>query len=207
MDFGSKLKDLRNANKLTQEQLASKLSLSKANISKYEANFVEPNLDTLALIANIFNVTSDYLLGLPGKTIAHIPMDSYHPTHKIPVLGYISAGLPLYADEHIESYTYTDHNGGAEYFALRVKGDSMNAAQINDGNIIIVRKQGVVENGDIAVVRVGSEDATVKRYKQDGNIVQLIPQSFNPAHEIQIYNTKETEINIIGKVVECKIEF
>lgn len=132
----------------------------------------------------------------------------YNPViHKIPILGRIAAGLPLYAEEHIEGYTYTEHNGGAEYFALKVKGDSMTAAHINDGSMIIVRRQPEVENGQIAVVRVDKEDATVKRFRQDGNIVQLIPQSYNPEHQIQIYDLKDTEVEIIGKVVECKVEF
>lgn len=132
----------------------------------------------------------------------------YNPIiHKIPILGRIAAGLPLYAEEHIEGYTYTERNGGAEYFALRVKGDSMNAAQINDGSMIIVRRQPEVDNGQIAVVRVNKDDATVKRFKQEGNIIQLIPQSYNPEHQIQIYDLKNTDIEIIGKVVECKVEF
>ena len=132
----------------------------------------------------------------------------YNPIiHKIPILGRIAAGLPLYAEEHIEGYTYTEHNGGAEYFALRVKGDSMNAALINDGSLIIVRRQPEVENGQIAVVRVEKDDATVKRFRQDGDTVQLIPQSYNPTHQTQIYDLKNTNIEIIGKVVECKVEF
>ena len=99
----------------------------------------------------------------------------------------------------------TDLNGGQEYFALRVKGDSMNAARICDGDLIIVCKQDVVENGQIAVVMVDGDDATVKRFRQDGNTVTLIPQSYNPAHAPQIYNLKETPIKVIGKVV--KVEY
>ena len=129
------------------------------------------------------------------------------PVHEIPILGYISAGLPLYADEHIEGYTYTDRNGGAEYFALRVKGDSMNASRINDGDILIVRRQPIVENGEIAVVRVNEDNATVKRFKREGDIVQLIPQSYNPEHQIQIYDLKKDKIDVVGKVIECKVEF
>lgn len=213
MELGKRIKERREALDLSQEELAKRLGYkSRSSINKIELGSSDIYTSKLITFAEVLQTNPVYLLGLSDnsdpmlKPATIIPFPK-NPTHKIPVLGYISAGLPLYAEEHIESYTYTDHNGGAEYFALRVKGDSMNAAQINDGNIIIVRKQDVVENGEIAVVRIGSENATVKRYKQDGNIVQLIPQSFNPAHEIQIYNTKETEINIIGKVVECKIEF
>ena len=125
--------------------------------------------------------------------------------HRIPILGRISAGLPLYAEQHIEGYTVTDLNGGAEYFALLVSGDSMNAIGINDGYRIIVRRQDEVENGEVAVVMVGDEDATVKRVYFSGTTVTLMPQSTNPEHRPQIYDTATTKIRIIGRVV--KVEF
>ena len=125
--------------------------------------------------------------------------------HRIPILGRISAGLPLYAEQHIEGYTLTDLNGGAEYFALRVSGDSMNAARIQDGDILIVRRQDEVENGEVAVVMVGDEDATVKRFYATESAVTLMPQSTNPAHQPQIYDTAKTPIRIIGKVVKVEI--
>ena len=125
--------------------------------------------------------------------------------HRIPILGRISAGLPLYAEQHIEGYTLTDLNGGAEYFALRVSGDSMNAARIQDGDILIVRRQDEVENGEVAVVMVGDDDATVKRFYATGSTVTLMPQSTNPDHQPQIYDTTKTSIRVIGRVV--KVEF
>lgn len=125
--------------------------------------------------------------------------------HRIPILGRISAGQPLYAEQHIEGYTLTDLNGGAEYFALQVSGDSMNAARIQDGDVLIVRRQDEVENGEVAVVMVGDEDATVKRFYADGATVTLMPQSTNPAHRPQAYDTAKTQIRVIGKVV--KVEF
>lgn len=132
-------------------------------------------------------------------------MSIYRPTHRIPVLGRISAGLPLYAEEQVEGYTYTELNGGAEYFALRVSGDSMNAARIQEGDILIVRRMDIVNNGDIAVVLVGDEDATVKRFYQTGNIVTLMPQSTNPEHQPQVYDTSKTRIRVQGKVVKIEI--
>lgn len=209
----TRLRELRKRNNLTQSDMAKllrekyKLKTDRVMISKWETGFQTPEIYTISRIAELFNVSIDFL---NGSTEKESPADvtTYNPVvHKIPVLGYISAGLPLYADEHIEDYTYTERNGGAEYFALRVKGDSMNAAQINDGNMVIVRVQPVIENGEIAVVRVNGDNATVKRFKKDGNVVQLIPQSYNPEHQIQIYDLKDTQIEIIGKVVECKIEF
>lgn len=205
----SRIKEQRLKRGFTLAQIADMLNVKEATVQRYESGEIK-NLkhDTIVNLANILNCSPAYLMGWsnhPSENDIGIP---YNPiVHKIPVLGFISAGLPLYAEEHIEGYTYTEYNGGAEYFALRVKGDSMSAAQINDGNLIIVRKQECVENGEIAVVRVNSDDATVKRFKRDGNIIQLIPQSFNPEHNIQIYDLKDTTIDIIGKVVECKIEF
>lgn len=124
--------------------------------------------------------------------------------HQIPILGRISAGLPLYAEEHIEGYTLTDLNGGAEYFGLRVRGDSMNALRINDGDIIIVRRQEEVEQGEVAVVLVDGEDATVKRFYSSNTTVTLMPQSTNPEHKPQMYDLSKTAIRVLGRVVEVK---
>lgn len=160
-------------------------------------------------IASYFCVSVGYLLGtekekapspIPGAE--RIDVSKYHD---IPILGRIPAGLPLYAEQNIEGYTLTDLNGGAEYFALRVSGDSMNAIGINDGYLIIVRRQEEVENGEVAVVMVGDDDATVKRFYATNNTVTLMPQSTNPQHTPQIYDTKKTKIKVLGKVV--KVEF
>ena len=124
--------------------------------------------------------------------------------HRIPILGRVSAGLPLYAEQHIEGYTVTDLNGGAEYFALIVRGDSMNAIGICDGYRVLVRRQDEVENGQVAVVMVGDEDATVKRVYATGTTVTLMPQSTNPAHQPQIYDPAKTSVRIIGRVVRVE---
>lgn len=199
--FAENLNYYMELKNVKQVDLVNYFKLGKSTISSWCTGLKMPRSDKLEKLAVFFDIELSDLLHKKVGT-------PYNPiVHKIPVLGYISAGLPLYADEHIEGYTYTERNGGAEYFALRVKGDSMSAMQINNGNLIIVRRQNIVENGEIAVVRVDGENATVKRFKQEGNIVQLIPQSYNPEHEIQIYDLKKTKVEIIGKVVECKIEF
>lgn len=168
-------------------------------------------------IAEALGTTTEYLLTGNGpkqkravsesdtalpKGAEHIDLGTFH---RIPILGRISAGLPLYAEQHIEGYTVTDLNGQAEYFALTVHGDSMNALGINDGYRIIVRRQDQVDNGEVAVVMVGDEDATVKRFYATGNTVTLMPQSTNLEHQPQIYDTTETKVRVIGKVV--KVEF
>ena len=209
MDANIKIKNRRIELGLTMLQVAEMVGVSEATISRWESgDIANMKRDKIKNLATALKVPFSYIMDDENDELNLQIGTPYNPmVHKIPVLGYISAGLPLYADEHIIDYTYTDLNGGAEYFALKVKGDSMNAAQINDGNTVIVRVQPIVENGEIAVVRVNGDDATVKRFKKDGDEVQLIPQSYNPEHSIQSYNLKKTKIDVIGKVVECKITF
>lgn len=199
--FAENLKRYMNLYHKDRAQLCRDLNIKYSTLSEWINAKKYPRIDKIELLSKYFGIQkSDLIEAAVGEP--------YNPiVHKIPILGCISAGLPLYAEEHIEGYTYTDMNGGAEYFALRVNGDSMNAAHIHDGSILIVRRQSTVENGEIAVVRVNQDDATVKRFKQDKNIVQLIPQSYNPEHQIQIYDLKYDDISVIGKVVKCEIAF
>ena len=112
--------------------------------------------------------------------------------------------MPIYAEENIEGYTYTDLNGGHEYFGLRVRGDSMDAAGIKDGYVVIVRRQDIVDNGQIAVCLIDGEEATLKRFSQLGNTVTLMPQSTNPDHRPFIFDITKTHVDILGLVVEVK---
>lgn len=163
-----------------------------------EEDFKCLNLRTFVQKSNSHTIESDpnYLGGYETKSLK-----------RIPILGNISAGLPLYAEEQVEGYTYTNLNGGAEYFGLKVKGDSMNAARICDGDVIIVRKQPCVENGQIAVVMVDGENATVKKFFRDKDTVTLVPVSTNPEHLPQFYNLKTTEIKVLGRVIKNEIAF
>lgn len=208
--FSDMLTYLRKQNGLSQKDLADKTGLKRSAIGMYETGKREPDFETLEIFADFFNVNMDTLLGKSNATPVkqHLPPGAtpidFSKYHQIPILGHISAGLPLYADEHIEGYTLTELNGGAEYFALRVHGDSMNAIGINDGYLIVVRRQEEVENGEVAVVLVGAENATVKRFYATESTVTLMPQSTNPIHGPQIYDLQTTDIKILGKVVEVK---
>ena len=204
MTIGQRIKSLRRAAGMTQEELGAKLGLKKAAIHKYETGLVDLRSSTLEKLAAALDTTPAYLLGLedPPLPAGAVP---YQPTQRIPILGRISAGLPIYAEQNIEGYTFTDLNGGAEYFALRVSGNSMNAIGINDGYLIVVRRQEEVENGEVAVVMVGDEDATVKRFYATESTVTLMPQSTDPSFQPQIYDLRRTKIKVLGKVV--KVEF
>ena len=217
MKLAKNIRYLRKKMGLSQEDLAKKFGYkSYTTIQKWESGVSEPPFKQLTALSKLFKVDMDTLVNCdlekPDTTtdedIEKIGGFPYDPVmHRIPILGYISAGLPLYAEEHIEGYTYTSLNSGNEYFALRVKGDSMTAARIFDNDILIVRKQNVVENGEIAVVMVDGENATVKRFYQKDNLITLSPQSLNPNHLPQVYDMAKTHIKIIGKVVRNQIDF
>lgn len=211
METYENIKRLREQLGLSQEALAEKVGYKdRSSIAKIESGRVDLSESKIASFAAALHVTPAELMNIHDRPAAPDGLSGaipYRPTHRIPILGRISAGLPLYADEHIEGYTYTDLNGGSEYFALRVTGDSMNAVRINDGDLLIVRRQDIVDNGDIAVVLVNDEDATVKRFYREGNTITLMPQSTNPVHQPQIYDSRRTRIRIQGRVVRNEIAY
>ena len=94
-----------------------------------------------------------------------------------------------------------------KYFWLNIRGDSMNAAGMDDGDQILVREQPEVENGQLSVVMVNGNEATVKYFRREGNLVILTPKSFNPVHQPQIYDSKKVPVRIAGLVVECRKVF
>ena len=212
MTTGERLRVLRKQLGISADDVAKALNVSRATIFRYEKGDIEKVPGSkLEPLAKVLHTTPAYLMGWEEDQSAQpsLPPDAipYAPTQRIPILGRISAGLPLYAEEQIEGYTYTDLNHGGEYFALRVHGDSMNAIRIYDGDLLIIRKQDVVEDGEIAVVMVNDDEATVKCWHRRENIVMLEPKSTNPTHQIQIYDAKETPIRVIGKVVQNQIMY
>nr|WP_326216316.1 LexA family transcriptional regulator [uncultured Oscillibacter sp.]DAZ27201.1 MAG TPA: LexA repressor [Caudoviricetes sp.] len=217
MDIVDRLFELVDEKYNEQKDFAAILGIDPNLPSRWRNRKSTSYQRRLPQIADALGTTTEYLLTGNGPKLKRavsesdtaLPIGAEHidlgTFHRIPILGRISAGLPLYAEQHIEGYTVTDLNGQAEYFALIVHGDSMNALGINDGYRIIVRRQDAVENGEVAVVMVGDEDATVKRFYATGDTVTLMPQSTNPEHQPQIYDASKAKIRVIGKVV--KVEF
>lgn len=209
--IGERILMRRNQLEMTLDDVATDIGVARSTIQRYEKGTItKVKLPVIEAIARTLRVNPEWLccksddmvtLSLPPSATSI----NFSNFHKIPILGNVSAGLPMYAEENIEGYTVTDLNGAHEYFALRVRGDSMNAIGINDGYLIIVRVQDEVENGDVAVVLVNNEEATVKRFYSTNTTVTLMPQSTNSQHQPQIYDVRETEIRILGKVV--KVEF
>lgn len=125
----------------------------------------------------------------------------------VPVLGTIRAGVSMLAEQNIIGYEYIPRQFAStgEYFGLKVVGDSMNNSRIFEGDILLVRRQEEVENGEIAVVLIGSEEATVKRFFKTNSIVTLMPDSTNKEHHPQVIQTSDVSIKILGKVIKVII--
>ena len=197
--FNERLKTLRIQRKMTQSELAKKIYISQPAYSKYEVGTASPNPETLSKIADALDVSVDYLLGSDSQPA--------RPGYiRIPVLGRVAAGIPIDAIEEVIDWEdiSAEAAGDGEYFGLQIKGHSM-GPKISDGDVVIVRRQPDVDSGDIAVVLVNGDDATVKRIKKSPQGVTLIPS--NPAYEPMYYSNKEIEslpVQILGRVVELR---
>ena len=124
------------------------------------------------------------------------------PVKKIPVVSQISAGLPIYSEENLIDYIYfatNKLNSDKEEFGLKVSGDSMDKI-FQDGDIVVVEKDSIVENGQLGVVMINGYNATVKRIRYNGDQIILIPESNNSNHYPQVYG-KDDEVKVIGRVV------
>lgn len=185
---------------MKQSALAAELNVGQNTISNWETGKTEPDQKSLKMMAEIFKTSIDELLG----QTSNLGRDGYI---RIPVLGRVAAGIPIDAIEEIidwEDISADMAAGGAEYFGLQIKGDSMEP-KISDGDIVIVRKQPDVDSGEIAVVLVNGDDATVKRVKKSVAGITLI--SNNPAYDPMFYSNEDIEklpVAILGRVVELR---
>jgi len=203
--LGDRLRALREQSGKTQRELAALLCINRVSYTQYENNKRTPPPDTLRKLAIIFNVSVDYLLGNDV-----MKANAAKKGVKIPVLGRVVAGVPIDAVQEILDYEEITPEMAAtgDYFALQVKGSSMEPT-LRDGDIVIVKKQSTVDSGDIAIVLVNGNDATVKEIKESPAGITLI--GHNAAiYTPQFYSNKDIQnlpIQIIGKVVEMRRKF
>ena len=207
-NFSNRLNTAIRLRNIKPIELSEKTGIDKSKISSYMSGRYKAKQDGVYLLAQALNVNEAWLMGLDVPMERNIKIESnVFPTadipKKVPVIGKISAGLPILAVENIEGYEFAPSSHikeGYEYFYLRVQGDSMNL-RFNEGDIVLVQKQDTLENDEIGVILVNGDDATVKKYKSENGLVILEPLSTNPENTVQIYNPKNISIKIIGKVV------
>lgn len=196
--FGDKIREARKAAGLTQRQLADKVNVSNTSISNWEKNLSRPDPDTIQHLCWALNVQPNYFFAIsdsPALPANVIPMPEMR---KIPLLGAIACGEPILAVENIEDYVNIPKDMAGD-FALTCKGDSMINARIFDGDIVYIRQQDTVENGEIAAVLIDNE-ATLKRVKLLPDRIILSPE--NPLYDPMVYRGEEmNNVRILGKAV------
>lgn len=204
----TRLKELRKAKNLTQAEVADFLGITRAAYTNIENGKREPDNSTLVRLSEYFNTSTDYLLERIS-TMYGPPEPTAQGSKWVPVLGTIPAGVPIEAVEEILGWEEIPASmvSQGEHFALKVKGDSMEP-RIHAGDVVIVRQQTTCESGDIAVVLVNGDEATLKRIKKEPGGLMLIPN--NSAYEPMFFTNEQIEtlpVRIMGKVVELRAKF
>lgn len=212
---GKRLKEARERNKITLEEAGKKVDVHKSTVLRWENGETEKiKLPILETLADYYNVNPAWLAGFD------VPMEKNLTTHKvdelgnsvipIPILGTVKAGYDYLAQENwigtIDVETSLVGNGD-EYFALKVHGDSMSPALIED-DIVIIKKQNDFENGDIVVAIINGNEATIKKGKKSDSSILLQP--LNSAYDPLIFTYDEMKtipVEIIGIVKQLKREF
>lgn len=192
------LKRLRKLKKLTQKELGLRVGCSESAISQYESGKRSPDYETLLKMAEELDTSANYLLtGEDDATSFHSNFLPMPEMHKIPRVGRIACGEPIIAEENIETYDETPKEWHAD-FSLLCVGNSM-SPKIEDGDIVAIRRQVQITNGEIAAVRIGDE-ATLKMVYIHPDYVELRP--VNPSYPSIIRRREEmNDIRIEGKAV------
>lgn len=194
MDIGEKIKQRRLELGLTLEEVGSMVGVSKSTVMKWETGYIENmKRDKIALLAKALRKSPLWVMGIEDLDNA---VESR--TKKVPLLGSVAAGKPILACDEHGSYVEIDQDLRVD-FCLRVRGDSMIDARINDGDLVFVRRQPTVENGEIAVVLIDNE-VTLKRFYKSQSGVILKPE--NSKYQPMFYTAEDfKEIRVLGKAV------
>ena len=201
-----RIKELRKSKGINMKEAARLLKMPYTTYVNYEKGLREPTSEVLIQLADFYNSSVDYIVGrsdlnVPGDDRSYKTPENIYPIPemvKIPLLGSIACGAPILAEEHIEEYVDVPKHVRAD-FALTCKGDSMINARIFDGDIVYVRQQATVDNGQIAAVLIDGE-ATLKRVQLYEDHISLEPE--NPQYRPLVHWGDEMNtVHILGKAV------
>ena len=206
-EIGRRIRARREELGITQEELATKLGYkNKSSIAKIETGTNDIVQSKVVEFARVLDTSVAYLMGWEEKRNPNTNkiLSNVFPLElkRFPMLGEIACGIPKYTNEDRESYVMSGTDIKAD-FCLKAVGDSMTGARIFDGDIVFIRQQDMVENGEIAAVVVNCDSAaTLKRlyYYQDKGL--LILKADNPAYEDLIFQNEELDdVHILGKAI------
>lgn len=201
MDIKERLIECRTNAGLSRQKAADLLGVSASVLTKWERGERQPRYEMLARLAEFYGVSVGTLMGEQEAQT--------NGTVAVPILGEVAAGYPMFAQENILGYEdiSADMATQGEYFALRVKGDSM-LPRMREGDIVIVRRQPTCDDGQTAVVLVNGEAATVKKVQKREDGLMLIPT--NPDFAPMFYSARSVQtlpVTIIGVVVELRAKY
>lgn len=204
--MGNYLTDRRKELELTMKQVAEAVGVSEGTVSRWESGAIaNMKRDKIHALAKVLKTTATFVMtGEEKEAITTKFPENIIPlpeTKKVPLLGTIACGEPILAVENVADYVDMDADTHAD-FALRCKGDSMINARIFDGDIVYIRKQDTVENGEIAAVLVNGmeSEATLKRVYISDDSIRLC--AANPMYTDKIFEKeKMNDVKIIGKAV------
>ena len=212
VSIAENIRFLRKNKNWTQDYVAEQLGYkSFTTIQKWESGVAEPPIKKLQELATLFGVDMNSLantdLTSPTSAFSNFSIKAV----RIPVLGYVRAGIPLDAVEEILDYEEITPEMAAsgDYFCLQVKGDSMEP-KFSEGDVVVVKQQSDVESGDIAIVLVDGQDATIKKLVKYNDSHSIALVASNPLYPPMIFTEKEiaeTPVTVIGKVVELRAKF
>ena len=195
------LRQLRKEHGYTLKQIGDLMGVSDAAVSQWESGKREASYEVQLKLAELFDVSVDFLLRGAVGNERPVPKQCM-----IPVLGRVSAGTGVTAEEDIIGYEAEDAKyGGGEYFFLQVSGDSM-SPKIDDGDLVLVHRQTSVDSGTVGVFSVDGEDGFVKKVEYDTEYIHLI--SFNPYYPPMVFEGPDVlRVYVLGKVVKLERRF
>ena len=210
-DFKDRFKFALNVREKTQAEISKKTEIDKASISYYLKGNYEPKNDKLYLIADALKVSPEWLMGYDtdmeehpiykGVSLEEI-IDEDDEFEKIPLLGEVAAGVPIYMDDTLNDYITVDKRyiqSSYDYFCLTIRGDSMYPI-LMDKDIVLVRSQSTANSNDIAIVSVDNETATAKYVYKHEDKLELRPANLNHMPLFFSKDEVNARIRIIGIV-------
>ena len=211
MTIGEFIERRRKELGITLDEIGKVTGVGKSTVKKWETGLISNmGRDKISNLSKILKVSPAVFI---NDSIDYDEAVSIKPSGfkgvKIPVLGYVRAGIPISAVEEILDYEEISEEMSrqGEFFALQIKGDSMEP-RMREGDVIIVRQQSTAENGDVVVILINGDDAAVKKFYRSSQGIKLI--STNPAYEPFFFTPKEVNdlpVQVIGKVVELRAKF
>lgn len=202
-DLSQKIRDLRAKHNLTLEQVAQQVGVGRSTVRKWETGMIaNMRRDKIERLARALHTTPGYLMGWEEEepAVQRLPSNiiPFPETRQIPLIGTIACGAPILADEHIADYIKIPAHIPGD-FALTCKGDSMSGARIFDGDIVYIRQQDTVDNGQIAAILIDGE-ATLKRVKIYDDHIVLEPENphFRP---LTFWGEEMNDLRILGRAV------